>query len=122
MPKTQTTKARKKTSWRSTPVETMQETVTVDSFAALGLSAPVQRAIAEAGFERPTPIQARTIPFLLLDHDLIGQAQTGTGKTAAYALPLIERTDPMCPDTQALVLAPTRELAVQIAGEIHALA
>jgi ATP-dependent RNA helicase DeaD len=94
----------------------------VDSFAPLGLSAPVCRAIAEAGFERPTPIQARAIPLLLAGHDLIGQAQTGTGKTAAYALPLLERATPTRLDTQALVLAPTRELAVQIASEIHTLA
>jgi ATP-dependent RNA helicase DeaD len=99
-----------------------QDTSAADSFAALGLSAPVCRAVAEAGFERPTPIQARAIPLLLAGHDLIGQAQTGTGKTAAYALPLLERTTPTRLNTQALVLAPTRELAVQIASEIHTLA
>jgi ATP-dependent RNA helicase DeaD len=98
------------------------DTMDVDSFALLGLSEPVCRAVAEAGFERPTPIQARAIPLLLAGHDLIGQAQTGTGKTAAYALPLLERTTPTRQDTQALVLAPTRELAVQIASEIHTLA
>jgi ATP-dependent RNA helicase DeaD len=121
MPRVSTNKARTTTARPASPVAG-QDPVTVDSFDALGLSAPVRRAVAEAGFERPTPIQARTIPLLLADRDVIGQAQTGTGKTAAYALPLIERTDPTRPDTQALVLAPTRELAVQIAGEIHTLA
>ncbi len=74
------------------------------------------------GFETPTPIQARAIPFLLAGRDLIGQAQTGTGKTAAFALPLIEKMDASSRETQALVLAPTRELAVQVAGGIHDLA
>ena len=100
----------------------VQDIAAADGFEVLGLSAPVLRAVAEAGFERPTPIQARAIPLLLADRDLIGQAQTGTGKTAAFALPLIERTAPTRPDTQALVLAPTRELAVQIASEIQTLA
>jgi ATP-dependent RNA helicase DeaD len=103
-------------------LEPAQATGVADRFDALGLSEPVQRAVAEAGFESPTPIQARAIPLLLAGRDLIGQAQTGTGKTAAYALPLIQRTTPTRTDTQALVLAPTRELAVQVAGELHALA
>jgi ATP-dependent RNA helicase DeaD len=92
------------------------------SFADLELSEPVARAVAELGFEAPTPIQSRAVPLLMAGRDLIGQAQTGTGKTAAFALPLIEKIDPNRPETQALVMAPTRELAVQVAGGIHDLA
>ncbi len=99
-----------------------EEAPAAASFDDLGLAEPVARAVAEAGFETPTPIQARAIPILLAGRDLIGQAQTGTGKTAAFALPLIQRADPSRAETQALVLAPTRELAVQVAGGIHALA
>lgn len=91
-------------------------------FAGLGLSAPIMRAIAEMGFESPTPIQERSVPILIEGHDLIGQAQTGTGKTAAFALPMIQRVDASRPITQGLVLAPTRELAVQVAEGIYALA
>ncbi len=91
-------------------------------FSELELSEPVRRAITELGFEAPTPIQARAIPILLSGKDLIGQAQTGTGKTAAFALPLIEKMDVSSPKIQALVLAPTRELAIQVAGGIYELA
>jgi len=92
------------------------------AFSELGLSEPLTRAITEMGFESPTPIQAKAIPVLLQGGDLIGQAQTGTGKTAAFALPLIEKLDVSQNVTQALVLAPTRELAVQVAGGIYDLA
>jgi ATP-dependent RNA helicase DeaD len=92
------------------------------SFSDLELSEPVARAVSELGFEAPTPIQARAVPLLMAGRDLIGQAQTGTGKTAAFALPLIQKVDPKRADTQALVMAPTRELAVQVAGGIHDLA
>ncbi len=98
------------------------EIAELPAFSALELSEPVARAIAEMGFETPTPIQARAVPLLLAGHDLIGQAQTGTGKTAAFALPMIEKVDASRPETQALVLAPTRELAVQVAEGIYALA
>ena len=89
-------------------------------FAALGLPAPLLRALAEVGYEAPSPIQAATIPPLLDGRDLIGQAQTGTGKTAAFALPVLARIaagrqDTGSPSPQALVLAPTRELAIQVA-------
>ena len=90
----------------------------VPTFAELGLSEPIVRAITELGFESPTPIQARAIPVLLQGGDLIGQAQTGTGKTAAFALPMLQRLDLTKNETQALILAPTRELAVQVAGGI----
>src|SRR5215212_1392251 len=76
-------------------------------------------ALSALGYEAPTPIQERTIPVLLAERDLIGQAQTGTGKTAAFALPILHRLDPKSRDTQALVLTPTRELAMQVADAIH---
>ncbi|SEQ12422.1 ATP-dependent RNA helicase DeaD [Ectothiorhodospira magna] len=84
-------------------------------FRALGLIEPVLTALNEAGYEVPTPIQAQSIPPLLAGQDLLGQAQTGTGKTAAFALPLLSRLDLSRKDTQILVLAPTRELAIQVA-------
>jgi ATP-dependent RNA helicase DeaD len=92
---------------------------TLQTFPALGLAEPLLRAIDEAGYEAPTPIQAATIPALLAGRDLIGQAQTGTGKTAAFGLPLLQQLDPTRRDTQALVLAPTRELAIQVAEALH---
>lgn len=94
----------------------------LSGFASLELSEPLSRAVSAIGFETPTPIQARAIPFLLAGRDLIGQAQTGTGKTAAFALPLIQKMDAASKNTQALILAPTRELAIQVAGGIHELA
>jgi len=85
------------------------------SFADLGLIDPVVQALKEVGYEFPTPIQAATIPVLLAGADLLGQAQTGTGKTAAFALPLLSRLDLTQREPQALVLVPTRELAIQVA-------
>ena len=84
-------------------------------FRELGLSAPILEALAAVGYETPSPIQAQTIPLLLSGSDLLGQAQTGTGKTAAFALPVLAQIDlpQACP--QALVLVPTRELAIQVA-------
>ncbi len=90
------------------------------SFDSLGLSAPVLRGIHEMGFEKPTLIQAKLIPAVLAGKDVLGQAKTGTGKTAAFGLPLLSMCDPEVP-FQALILAPTRELAVQIADEISEL-
>ena len=84
-------------------------------FADLGLSAPVMAAISEVGYETPSPIQAATIPAMLAARDVLGQAQTGTGKTAAFALPLLSRISLDAAKPQALVLAPTRELAIQVA-------
>jgi ATP-dependent RNA helicase DeaD len=95
--------------------------VAPDGFAKLTLSVEVNRAITEMGFVRPTEIQARVIPLLLDGLDVIGQAQTGTGKTAAFGIPLIEGIDESRPHTQALVLAPTRELAIQIGEELRKL-
>ncbi|MDB5814566.1 MAG: ATP-dependent helicase [Rhodocyclales bacterium] len=87
----------------------------VESFEALKLSAPLLTALAEVGYETPSPIQAACIPHLLAGRDLLGEAQTGTGKTAAFALPLLERLNLGSKKTQVLVLTPTRELAIQVA-------
>src|SRR3954469_18111954 len=84
-------------------------------FADLNLSAPLLRVLQELGYESPSPIQAATIPLLLNNRDVLGQAQTGTGKTAAFALPILSRIDIRQSTPQALVLAPTRELAIQVA-------
>ncbi|NZA27362.1 DEAD/DEAH box helicase [Luteimonas sp. SJ-92] len=84
-------------------------------FADLALPEPLLRALADVGYESPSPIQAATIPPLLAGRDVLGQAQTGTGKTAAFALPVLARLDPAARKPQALVLAPTRELAIQVA-------
>ena len=87
----------------------------VSSFADLGLAPPIVAALADVGYESPSPIQSATIPVLLAGHDLIGQAQTGTGKTAAFALPLLSMLDVARREPQVLVLVPTRELAIQVA-------
>ena len=87
----------------------------IPSFADLNLSAPVVKALKDVGYETPSPIQAATIPLLLEGRDVLGQAQTGTGKTAAFALPILSRIDVKQTAPQALVLAPTRELAIQVA-------
>jgi ATP-dependent RNA helicase DeaD len=92
------------------------------TFTSLGLSAPLLETLAQLGYEAPTPIQARTIPALLAGRDLIGQAQTGTGKTAAFSLPILQQLDLRNKATQALVLAPTRELAVQVSEAMHSYA
>ena len=84
-------------------------------FTDLSLPEPLLRALSDVGYESPSPIQAATIPPLLAGRDMIGQAQTGTGKTAAFALPILARIDPKQFKPQALVLAPTRELAIQVA-------
>ena len=84
-------------------------------FVDLGLSAPVMASVTEVGYESPSPIQAATIPALLEGKDVLGQAQTGTGKTAAFALPILSRLKLDQRKPQALVLAPTRELAIQVA-------
>ncbi len=89
------------------------------TFAELGLAPGLLTALAAVGYETPTAIQARTIPALLAGRDLIGQAQTGTGKTAAFALPILQRLELGRAHVQALVLTPTRELALQVAEAIH---
>lgn len=90
------------------------------TFADLGLSPQILEAIEKKGFKTPSPIQAGVIPLLLNgEKDIIGQAQTGTGKTAAFALPLLSRIDGSSRGNKAIVLAPTRELAIQVAKEIE---
>ena len=97
-------------------------TTAVDSFADLGLSNTLLKTLAEIGYETPSPIQAQCIPVLLDGHDLIGMAQTGTGKTAAFALPLMEQIDVKVAKPQALILTPTRELAIQVAEALQSYA
>ncbi len=92
------------------------------TFQSLGLSAPLLDTLAQLGYEAPTPIQARTIPALLAGRDVIGQAQTGTGKTAAFSLPILQQLDLKSNATQALVLTPTRELAMQVSEAMHSYA
>lgn len=86
-----------------------------ESFHDLGLSVPLLSSLTALGYETPTPVQARTIPILLSNNDLLAQAQTGTGKTAAFALPILSNLDITIKAPQALVIAPTRELAIQVA-------
>ncbi|HEX5791757.1 MAG TPA: DEAD/DEAH box helicase, partial [Rheinheimera sp.] len=97
----------------------MSDTV---SFSQLMLPEAIVRAVTELGYESPSPIQAAAIPKLLAGEDVLGQAQTGTGKTGAFALPLLARLDPAQNDPQILVLAPTRELAIQVAEAFQAYA
>jgi len=93
----------------------MSESIAVQHFSDLALPASVLRAVEMVGYESPTPIQSQTIPPLLEGRDLLGHAPTGTGKTAAFALPILARMDLSAKGVQALVLAPTRELAIQVA-------
>ncbi|HSK50721.1 MAG TPA: DEAD/DEAH box helicase [Solirubrobacterales bacterium] len=92
------------------------------NFKELGLSPDIQQALDELGFEEPTPIQEQAIPELLGGHDVIGQAQTGTGKTAAFGLPLLQYLDPDNDEVQAVVLTPTRELCIQVTQALRTFA
>jgi len=96
-------------------------TATMKSFAELGLGAEVLRALTDLGYEEPTPIQEQTISLLLGGSDITAQAQTGSGKTAAFGIPMIEKIDPADRQPQGLVLCPTRELAIQVADAIHSM-
>jgi len=100
----------------------MQEKQQEKKFEKLQLSKLVQKALDNMGFNELSPIQAEAIPLALDGRDIIGQAQTGTGKTAAFGIPLIELLDATKRQTEALILCPTRELAVQVAGELKRLA
>ena len=91
------------------------------TFASLGLSPESLKAVAALGFEEPSPIQAAAIPVLMDGHDAVGQSQTGSGKTAAFAIPAIEKCDATNRAVQVLILCPTRELATQVADEVHKL-
>ena len=93
-----------------------------DTFTELGVKPEILKAVEDMGFEEPTPIQKAAIPTALTGKDLIGQAQTGTGKTAAFGIPILERIDISEKGPQAVVLSPTRELAIQSAEEINHLA
>ncbi len=90
-------------------------------FSELGLSAEVLKAVDKLGYEKASPIQAEAIPVLMAGHDVVGQSQTGSGKTAAFAIPAIEKVEVGKRTVQALVLCPTRELAVQVSEEVHKL-
>ena len=91
------------------------------TFKELGVSAPILKALERMGFEEATPIQGETIPLAMAGKDVIGQAQTGTGKTAAFGIPMIEEFDKSVRKIQGLVVAPTRELAIQVSEEINRL-
>ena len=91
-------------------------------FSELGLSADILRAIEKLGYEQASPIQAAAIPVLLTGKDIVGQSMTGSGKTAAFGIPAVEKVDVTQRAVQVLVLCPTRELAVQVSEEIHKLA
>ena len=88
------------------------------SFAALSLSPATLGSLEAKGYESPTPVQEESIPKALAGKDLVVQSRTGTGKTAAFGIPIVEKVDPAREAVQAVVLAPTRELAVQVAQEI----
>jgi ATP-dependent RNA helicase DeaD len=90
-------------------------------FDTFGLTPEVRRAIDELGFEEPSPVQAEAIPLLMAGHDVVAQAMTGTGKTAAFGIPMIEHLDPRDDRIQGIVVAPTRELAVQVAEQLYRL-
>ena len=93
------------------------------TFEELGVSEEIRRAIDELGFDHPMPVQEEVIPYLLGDNnDVIALAQTGTGKTAAYGIPVLQKVDPASKETQALILSPTRELCLQIADDLNAFA
>ncbi|HQR31062.1 MAG TPA: DEAD/DEAH box helicase, partial [Anaeromyxobacteraceae bacterium] len=103
------------------PSEVRSDYVSEVSFDDMGLSEPVRRAIAERGYTRPTPVQAATVKPILAGRDVIVRSKTGTGKTAAFGIPIVERIPAGRGRPSALVMAPTRELAIQVADELQAL-
>ena len=98
----------------TTPADAATTPAALPTFAELGLAEPILRAVADAGYTHPTPIQAQAIPLARKGRDLIGLAQTGTGKTAAFTLPIVDRLIGGPRRTRALILTPTRELCVQV--------
>ena len=92
------------------------------TFAELGIDPSLVKAIAAIGFEQPSPIQAQAIPVALTGRDIVGQSQTGSGKTMAFGIPVVQKIDPSVRAIQALILCPTRELAMQVCSEIHKIA
>ena len=91
----------------------------ISEFSQLDLHPQLVQAVEALGFTTPTPIQSALIPVLLAGHDVIGQAHTGTGKTAAYGLPILHNLEADCQTIQGLVVVPTRELAIQVAKALH---
>ena len=89
-------------------------------YADLGLSEPIMKALEKKGYEQATPVQGGAIPYFMEYKDVIAKAPTGTGKTFAFGIPMVEHIDPESSDVLALVLAPTRELAIQIRDELRA--
>ena len=106
----------------SISADTNQDTAEVSGFAGFGFSEALLKTLEAKGYKEPSPIQKAAFPELMLGRDLVGQAQTGTGKTAAFALPLLERLEGRSHDPRVLVLAPTRELAMQVADSFKAYA
>ena len=100
----------------------MSSTDTLTSFDSLGLNSDLLNTVKSLGFASPTPIQEEFIPVALTGADCIGQARTGTGKTAAFALPVLQKLKPQSQHVQAIVLAPTRELSEQVEQEFRSLA
>jgi len=101
-------------------INTQDGLMNLEKFKELGLSEPILKELQKKGFEEPTEIQSKIIPILLKEKmDIVGQAQTGTGKTAAFGIPIIEQLDKSSKHTQALILTPTRELAIQVSEEIN---
>lgn len=98
-----------------------QEVTETVSYAELGLSPAIMRALDKKGYQVATPVQGGAIPFFMDWKDVIAKAPTGTGKTFAFGIPMVEHIDPELKETQALVLAPTRELALQIVAELRGL-
>ena len=94
----------------------------MNTFAGLGLSEATLQAVRDVGYEQPSPIQEQAIPPMLEGRDVIGQAQTGSGKTAAFGLPMVEYVDPALHEVQALVLTPTRELCIQVTQALRSYA
>lgn len=108
--------------WFGKPTVTVRPHMTPRLFSELGLSPELLKAIDQLGFEQASPIQAAAIPVLLAGKDIVGQSQTGSGKTAAFAVPAIEKVDAHKRVVQVIILCPTRELAVQVSEEVHKLA
>jgi ATP-dependent RNA helicase DeaD len=106
----------------TTDTDPTPDTDPAPQFKDLGLSPAIQQALDELGYDEPTAIQAQAIPELLGGHDVIGQAQTGTGKTAAFGLPLLQYLEPDNPEVQAIVMTPTRELCIQVTQALRAYA
>src|SRR5690606_37915253 len=94
----------------------------VKSFAELSIDADILKAISDLGFEEPSPIQEACIPIIIEGKDVIGQAQTGTGKTAAFGIPVVQAVNPEKLAVQAIILTPTRELAIQVSAELRKIA